>query len=107
MGTDCRAAAGTVCRCSPRRGRRADTEVVRNPLASPDILGVNHAASTASGRLYFLCRHTVIVIAAAAGLCGRHGGVIIAEDAGKDHQPMKLALTGVALSACWASPDSI
>lgn len=31
--------------------------IVRNPLASPDILGVNHAASLASVGLYFLCRH--------------------------------------------------
>lgn len=30
--------------------------IVRNPLASPDILGVNHAASLASVGLY-LCRH--------------------------------------------------
>ncbi|STI83223.1 Iron(III) dicitrate transport system permease protein fecD [Escherichia coli] len=41
-------AAGTVCRCSPRRGGVLIQGIVRNPLASPDILGVNHAASLAS-----------------------------------------------------------
>lgn len=57
--------------------------IVRNPLASPDILGVNHAASLASvGALLYAV--TARDGAAAAGLCGRHGGVDITEDAGKD-----------------------
>ncbi|SLO32102.1 Fe(3+) dicitrate ABC transporter permease subunit FecD [Klebsiella pneumoniae] len=50
--------------------------IVRNPLASPDILGINHAAMA---------------------------GLILLKMLAKTHQPMKLALTGVALSACWAS----
>ena len=76
--------------------------IVRNPLASPDILGINHAASLASVGIASYAI-TIRDGAAAAGLCGRYGGVDLAEDAGKTHQPMKLALTGVALSACWAS----
>nr|WP_085851816.1 Fe(3+) dicitrate ABC transporter permease subunit FecD [Klebsiella quasipneumoniae] len=62
--------------------------IVRNPLASPDILGINHAASLASvGALLLMPSLSVMVLQMLA----------------KTHQPMKLALTGVALSACWAS----
>ncbi len=57
--------------------------IVRNPLASPDILGINHAASLASvGALLYAI--TIRDGAAAAGLCGWYGGVDLAEDAGKD-----------------------
>ncbi len=42
--------------------------------------------------------------AAAAGLCrGGMAGLILLKMLAKTHQPMELALTGVALSACWAS----
>ncbi|MGQ7789286.1 iron chelate uptake ABC transporter family permease subunit [Shigella flexneri] len=41
--------------------------------------------------------------AAAAGLAGGMAGLILLKMLAKTHQPMKLALTGVALSACWAS----
>ena len=64
--------------------------IVRNPLASPDILGVNHAASLASvGALLLMPSLPVMVLPLLAFA--------------KTPQPMKLALTGVALSACWAS----
>lgn len=56
--------------------------IVRNPLASPDILGVNHAASGLCGGSTSYAV-TARDGAAAAGLCGRHGGVDITEDAGK------------------------
>ncbi len=34
---------------------------------------------------------------------GGMAGLILLKMLAKTHQPMKLALTGVALSACWAS----
>nr|WP_085820583.1 Fe(3+) dicitrate ABC transporter permease subunit FecD [Klebsiella pneumoniae] len=62
--------------------------IVRNPLASPDILGINHAASLASvGALLLMPSLSVMVLPLLAFAGGMAG----------------LALTGVALSACWAS----
>ena len=77
--------------------------IIRNPLASPDILGVNHAASLASvGALLLLPSLPVIVLPLLA-FAGGMAGLIILKILAKTSQPMKLALTGVALSACWAS----
>ena len=77
--------------------------IVRNPLASPDILGVNHAASLASvGALLLLTSLPVIALPLLA-FAGGMAGLILLRILANTSQPMKLALTGVALSACWAS----
>lgn len=77
--------------------------IVRNPLASPDILGVNHAASLASvGALLLLPSLPVITLPLLA-FAGGMAGLILLRMLANTSQPMKLALTGVALSACWAS----
>lgn len=77
--------------------------IVRNPLASPDILGVNHAASLASvGALLLLPSLPVIALPLLA-FAGGMVGLILLRMLANTSQPMKLALTGVALSACWAS----
>lgn len=77
--------------------------IVRNPLASPDILGVNHAASLASvGALLLLPSLRVITLPLLA-FAGGMAGLILLRILANTSQPMKLALTGVALSACWAS----
>lgn len=77
--------------------------IVRNPLASPDILGVNHAASLASvGTLLLLPSLPVIALPLLA-FAGGMVGMILLRMLANTSQPMKLALTGVALSACWAS----
>ena len=77
--------------------------IVRNPLASPDILGVNHAASIASvGALLLLPSLPVITLPLLA-FAGGMAGLILLRILANTSQPMKLALTGVALSACWAS----
>ncbi len=96
-------AAGTVCRCSPRRGGRAGTGIVRNPLASPDILGINHAASLASVGALLLMPSLSVMVLPLLAFAGGMAGLILLKMLAKTHQPMKLALTGVALSACWAS----
>ena len=77
--------------------------IVRNPLASPDILGVNHAASLASvGALLLLPSLPVIALPLLA-FAGGMAGLILLKMLASTSQPMKVALTGVALSACWAS----
>lgn len=77
--------------------------IVRNPLASPDILGVSHAASLASvGALLLLPSLSVIVLPLLA-FAGGMAGLILLRMLADTRQPMKMALTGVALSACWAS----
>ena len=77
--------------------------IVRNPLASPDILGVNHAASLASvGALLLLPSLPVIALPLLA-FAGGMAGLILLRILANTSQPIKLALTGVALSACWAS----
>ena len=77
--------------------------IVRNPLASPDILGVNHAASLASvGALLLLPSLPVFALPLLA-FAGGMVGMILLKMLANTSQPMKLALTGVALSACWAS----
>lgn len=77
--------------------------IVRNPLASPDILGVNHAASLASvGALLLLPSLPAIALPLLA-FAGGMVSLLLLRMLANISQPMKLALTGVALSACWAS----
>nr|WP_283093669.1 Fe(3+) dicitrate ABC transporter permease subunit FecD [Citrobacter sp. JGM124] len=77
--------------------------IVRNPLASPDVLGVNHAASLASvGSLLFLPSLPVAMLPLVA-FAGGMVSLMLLRLLANTSQPMTLALTGVALSACWAS----
>lgn len=77
--------------------------IVRNPLASPDILGINHAASLASVGALLLMPSLSVMVLPLLAFAGGMAGLILLKMLAKTHQPMKLALTGVALSACWAS----
>ncbi|VUS90061.1 Fe(3+) dicitrate ABC transporter permease subunit FecD [Klebsiella huaxiensis] len=77
--------------------------VVRNPLASPDILGINHAASlTSVTALWFLPSLSLLWLPLLAFIGGMTAMAVLIILAGFS-RPMRLALTGVALSACWAS----
>ena len=78
--------------------------IVRNPLASPDILGVNHAASLASVGALLLMPSLPVMVLPLLAFAGGMAGVILLKMLAKTHQPMKRALTRVALSACRASP---
>lgn len=77
--------------------------IVRNPLASPDILGVNHAASLATVSALMLLPSLSVVwlplLAFVGGLCAL---ILLRAIAGRS-SPLRLALIGVALSATWAS----
>ncbi|HGY4914897.1 TPA: Fe(3+) dicitrate ABC transporter permease subunit FecD [Citrobacter freundii] len=77
--------------------------VVRNPLASPDILGVNHAASLASVGALLLVPSLPVIALPLLAFAGGMVGLILLRMLANTSQPMKLALTGIALSACWAS----
>ncbi|MCX8989879.1 Fe(3+) dicitrate ABC transporter permease subunit FecD [Citrobacter portucalensis] len=77
--------------------------IVRNPLASPDILGVNHAASLASVGALLLLPSLPVISLPLLAFAGGMAGLILLRILANTSQPMKLALTGVALSACWAS----
>ncbi|STF84455.1 iron(III) dicitrate transport system, permease protein [Escherichia coli] len=94
-------AAGTVCRCSLAVAGVLIQGIVRNPLASPDILGVNHAASLASVGALLLMPSLPVMVLPLLAFAGGMAGLILLKMLAKTHQPMKLALTGVALSACW------
>lgn len=78
--------------------------IVHNPLASPDILGINHGASLAAVLVLTLmpgtpawglplaaCIGALAAFGILVGLCGRHAG------------PLQMALIGVALSALYAA----
>lgn len=76
---------------------------MHNPLASPDILGINHGASLASvAALWFLPSLPLPWLPLLAFIGGMAAMTIAIALAGFSH-PMRLALTGIALSACWAS----
>ena len=77
--------------------------IVRNPLASPDILGVNHAASLASVGALLLVPSLPVIALPLLAFAGGMVGLILLRMLANTSQPMKLALTGIALSACWAS----
>ena len=77
--------------------------IVRNPLASPDILGVNHAASLASVGALLLLPSLPLIALPPLAFAGGMAGLILLKMLANSSQPIKLALTGVALSACWAS----
>lgn len=76
---------------------------VRNPLASPDILGINHAASLAAVSGMLLVPHLSVFWLPFLAFAGGMAGLFLLRALVNTSSPMKLALTGVALSACWAS----
>ncbi len=77
--------------------------IVRNPLASPDILGINHAASLAPVSALLLLPSLPIIVLPLLAFVGGMAGLALLRMLASTRQPMRLALTGVALSACWAS----
>lgn len=77
--------------------------IVRNPLASPDILGINHAASLASVSALLLIPSLPVMALPLVAFAGGMAGLFLLKMLANTRQAMKLALTGVALSACWAS----
>ena len=77
--------------------------IVRNPLASPDILGVSHAASLASIGALLLLPSLPVILLPPIAFAGGIASLILLRMLANTRQPIKLALTGVALSACWTS----
>ncbi|WP_409521653.1 Fe(3+) dicitrate ABC transporter permease subunit FecD [Pantoea sp.] len=77
--------------------------VIRNPLASPDILGVNHAASLASLVALLLFPAFPLgwlpLVSFAGGCCA----LILLRWLTGTTSPLRLAVVGVALAACFAS----
>ncbi len=78
--------------------------VIRNPLASPDILGVSHGAGLAAVIvLLLLPTFSVQWLPLAALLGGLLAAAILALMCGRNMAPVRLAMMGVALSALYAS----
>ena len=78
--------------------------VVRNPLASPDILGINNAAGlVAVSVLMFLPNLAFYWMPIFAFLGGVLSIVILWIVCGFNFRPIKMAIIGVALSALWAA----
>ena len=78
--------------------------VVRNPLASPDILGINNVAGLiAVSVLMFLPNLAFYWMPIFAFLGGVLSFVILWIVCGFNFRPIKMAIIGVALSALWAA----
>ncbi len=78
--------------------------VVRNPLASPDILGINNAAGlVAVSVLMCLPNLAFYWMRIFAFLGGVLSFVILWIVCGFNFRPIKMAIIGVALSALWAA----
>ena len=78
--------------------------VVRNPLASPDILGINNAAGlVAVSVLMFLPNLAFYWMPIFAFLGGVLSFAILWIVCGFNFRPIKMAIIGVALSALWAA----
>ena len=78
--------------------------VVRNPLASPGILGINNAAGlVAVSVLMFLPNLAFYWMPIFAFLGGVLSFVILWIVCGFNFRPIKMAIIGVALSALWAA----
>ena len=78
--------------------------VVRNPLASPDILGINNAAGlVAVSVLMFLPNLAFYWMPIFAFLGGVLSFVILWIVCGFNFRPIKMAIIGVALSALWVA----
>ena len=78
--------------------------VVRNPLASPDILGINNAAGlVAVSVLMFLPNLTFYWMPIFAFLGGVFSFVILWIVCRFNFRPIRMAIIGVALSSLWAA----
>ena len=78
--------------------------IVRNPLASPDILGINHAAGlVAVLSLIFLPNLAFYWLPIFAFLGGIGSFVLLWVICGFNFKPIKMAMIGVALSALWGA----
>ena len=77
--------------------------IVRNPLASPDILGVNHAAGLATVSALLLLPGLSLFWLPLLAFIGGMAAMLLLFVLAGTARPMRLALTGVALSATWAS----
>lgn len=78
--------------------------VVRNPLASPDILGINNAAGlVAVSALIFLPQIAFYWVPVFAFVGGAISFVLLWIVCGFYFRPIKMAIIGVALSALWAA----
>ena len=78
--------------------------VVRNPLASPDILGINNAAGLVDvSVLMFLPNLAFYWMPIFAFLGGVLSFVILWVVCSFNFRPIKMAIIGVALSALWAA----
>ena len=78
--------------------------VVRNPLASPDILGINNAAGlVAVTVLIFLPNLAFYWLPIFAFIGGVLSFILLWMIWGFNFRPIKMAIIGVALSALWAA----
>lgn len=78
--------------------------VVRNPLASPDILGINNAAGlVAVTVLIFLPNLAFYWLPVFAFIGGVLSFILLWMICGFNFRPIKMAIIGVALSALWAA----
>lgn len=78
--------------------------VVRNPLASPDILGINNAAGlVAVAALIFFPQLAFYWVPVFAFVGGALSFVLLWVICGFHFRPIKMAIIGVALSALWAA----
>lgn len=78
--------------------------VIRNPLASPDILGVSHGASLAAVVLMTLWPSVPIYWLPAVSLVGGiASALLLALVCGGRTAPIRVAITGVALAALYGS----
>ncbi|MER2471296.1 Fe(3+) dicitrate ABC transporter permease subunit FecD [Photorhabdus laumondii] len=77
--------------------------IVRNPLASPDVLGVNHAASLASVSALILFPSLSVLWLPLLAFGGGMAALILLRAIAGPSSPLRLALVGVALSATWTS----
>ncbi|MBS9436241.1 iron-dicitrate ABC transporter permease FecD [Photorhabdus noenieputensis] len=77
--------------------------IVRNPLASPDVLGVNHAASLASVSALLLFPSLPVQWLPLLAFGGGMAALILLRAIAGPSSPLRLALVGVALSATWTS----
>ena len=78
--------------------------VVRNPLASPDILGINNAAGLVAVSVLMFLPNLAFYWLPIFGFLGRVlSFVILWIVCGFNFRPIKMAIIGVALSALWAA----
>ena len=77
--------------------------VVRNPLASPVILGINNAGLVAVTVLIFLPNLAFYWLPIFAFIGGVLSFILLWMICGFNFRPIKMAIIGVALSALWAA----